>query len=161
MVLCWLTESQEQDEKRTPIILWTERPTGAVIGDWFTLRIWPHVSKEGMTAFDSCGVALIPVEFCRRIICILVVYKNVESSSSRRHQIFDTGASSTSDLSSFSSSGCFFGFFGFPLEDQCRFSCLFFITTRIITIIFAWRQRLSSNNLHEECGIEKSMSCKP
>ncbi len=111
--------------------------------------------------FDSCGVALIPVEFCRRTICIVVVYKNVESSSSRRHQIFDTGASSTSDLSSFSSSGCFFGFFGSPLEDQCRFSCLFFITTSIITIIFAWRQRLSSNNLHEECGIEKSMSCKP
>jgi hypothetical protein len=36
---------------------------------------------------------------------------------------------------------------------------LFFITTSIITIIFAWRQRLSSNNLHAECGIEKSMSC--
>ncbi len=32
MVLCWLAESQEQDEKRTPIILWTERPTGAVMG---------------------------------------------------------------------------------------------------------------------------------
>ncbi len=131
-------------------------------GGWFTLRIWPHVSNNASTALIPVELPLIPVEFCRSTICILVVYKNVESSSSSsRHQIFDTGASSTSDLSPFSSSGCFFGFSGFPLEDQCRFSCLFFITTSIITIIFAWRQRHSSNNLHAECGIEKSMSCKP
>ncbi len=32
MVLCLLTESQEQDEKRTLIIQWTERRTGAVMG---------------------------------------------------------------------------------------------------------------------------------
>jgi len=35
-VRCWLTEGQERDEKRQPI-LWTERPTGAVMGGWFTL----------------------------------------------------------------------------------------------------------------------------
>jgi hypothetical protein len=31
VVQCWLIESQERDEKRTPI-LWTERPTAAVTG---------------------------------------------------------------------------------------------------------------------------------
>jgi hypothetical protein len=31
MVPCWLTEGQDQDEKRQPI-LWTERSTGAVMG---------------------------------------------------------------------------------------------------------------------------------
>ncbi len=99
------------DEKRTTIILWTERPTGAVM--------WGLVHSKNLAPCEQDGiVALIPVEFCRRTICILVVFKNVESSS-RRHQIFDSGDSSTSDLSSFSSSCCFFGFFGFPLEDLC------------------------------------------
>jgi hypothetical protein len=40
MVLCWLTESQEQDEKRTPT-LWTERPTGAIRGAG---SLWPSFS---------------------------------------------------------------------------------------------------------------------
>jgi hypothetical protein len=31
MALCRLTESQEQEEERTPV-LWTERPTGAIRG---------------------------------------------------------------------------------------------------------------------------------
>ncbi len=31
VVPCWLTQGQEQDENRQPI-LWTERSTGAVMG---------------------------------------------------------------------------------------------------------------------------------
>jgi hypothetical protein len=37
VVLCWLPKSQGQDEKRTPI-LWTEQPTGAVMGAG---SLWP------------------------------------------------------------------------------------------------------------------------
>jgi hypothetical protein len=40
MVLCWLTEGQKQDEKKTPNI-WTERPTGAVMG---TGSLWSEWS---------------------------------------------------------------------------------------------------------------------
>ncbi len=38
IVLCWLTEGQKQDEKKTPI-LWTERPTGAIMGAG---SLWPE-----------------------------------------------------------------------------------------------------------------------
>jgi hypothetical protein len=39
VVVCWLTVGQELDEKSSPI-LWTERPTGAVIGAG---SLWPVV----------------------------------------------------------------------------------------------------------------------
>jgi len=48
IVLCWLTESQELDEKKWPII-WTEWPTGEVMGGWFTLA-----SKVGLSCQGPC-----------------------------------------------------------------------------------------------------------
>jgi hypothetical protein len=38
VVPCWLTEGQEQDEKRPPI-LWTERNNRCSHGGWFTLAL--------------------------------------------------------------------------------------------------------------------------
>jgi len=38
VVACWLTEGQEQDEKRQPI-LWTEQNTWCSHGGWFTLAL--------------------------------------------------------------------------------------------------------------------------
>ncbi len=32
VVECWLTQGEEADEKQEAIILWTERPTGTVMG---------------------------------------------------------------------------------------------------------------------------------
>jgi len=40
VVVCSLTKGQEPDEKRQPI-LWTERPTGAVMGAAGSL--WPSI----------------------------------------------------------------------------------------------------------------------
>jgi len=44
VVLCWLIESQERDEKRTPI-MWTERPTAAVTGA-AAGSLWPCFSRN-------------------------------------------------------------------------------------------------------------------
>jgi len=38
----WLKQFQEVDEETWPI-LWTERPTGAVMGDWFTLAVFGYL----------------------------------------------------------------------------------------------------------------------
>jgi hypothetical protein len=44
--ICWLTESQESDEKSGPII-WTERPTGEVMGAGSSLASKVGLSCQG------------------------------------------------------------------------------------------------------------------
>ncbi len=48
VVVCSLTKGQEPDEKRQPI-LWTERPTGAVMGaaGWLWPLIWATMEMSG------------------------------------------------------------------------------------------------------------------
>jgi len=63
MVLCWLTEGQKQDEKKTPK-LWTEWPTGAVIGGWFTLARTPlerELRWRGKTGFTNNKLLFVPL----------------------------------------------------------------------------------------------------
>jgi len=62
VVRCWLTEGQERDEKRQPI-LWTERPTGAVMGGWFTLA-----SKCKLSSFVHLLLCVFGLLFTERTL---------------------------------------------------------------------------------------------